>query len=203
MVTLVFLMLRHRVRFLVHDYGYGYGYVNAHGHGHDVIPSMNRNAGFRSTALVSVISACWRNMTTVGSGNASASARANGNGRGHGGYGSWLKLAEHRKKPYSGYQLLLSSVEARGVISPPHALLQDGSGVRAGASVLSDIYQCFHCDDATAKGGDKKRTRREGVVVEGVRVTGRKVEVYNRGRRTVRYNALLRYGSLRDPPPWE
>jgi hypothetical protein len=43
----------------------------------------------------------------------SESGSANGGDSDHDGCGSWLKLAEHRMKPCSGYQRIRSSLEAR------------------------------------------------------------------------------------------
>ena len=62
----------------------------------DAARNANAHANFRLISLVSASSVCLRNI------EAGDLVSANVNEHGHDGCGSWLKLAEHRMKPYSG-----------------------------------------------------------------------------------------------------
>ena len=73
-----------------------------HANGNDrvrgVVQNANAHANCCLISLVSVFSVCLRNIVVDDSASANGSER--GRGRGRDGCGLWLKLAEHRMKPY-------------------------------------------------------------------------------------------------------
>ena len=84
-------------------------HVNGCGHGRDdygyVIRIACAYASFRWILLVSMPSVYLRNIVIADS----ESGSVNGGDYAHDGCGSLLKLAEHKLKPCSGYQLFLSA----------------------------------------------------------------------------------------------
>ena len=90
-----------------------------HANGNDrvrgVVQNANAHANCCLISLVSVFSVCLRNIVVDDLVSANGSER----GRGRDGCGLWLKLAEHRMKPFYAEPQIQSSFGARATTSSP------------------------------------------------------------------------------------
>jgi hypothetical protein len=97
---------------------HGYGRANdcAQLNGHDQHATLKANVNARSTSPASMSSVCSQDILDPGK-ETMESGSASGRAHGHDGYGLWLTLEEHRKKPLSGPQRNCWSRKARAKLA--------------------------------------------------------------------------------------
>jgi len=105
-------MVREKVNVLSHGYGYGRENDCAQVYVHGRRAILKANADARSTSPASIPSVCSQDILDPGT-ETMESGSASGHAHGRGGYGSWLTLEEHRKKPLSVPQRNCWSRKAR------------------------------------------------------------------------------------------